>query len=397
MLKVFAPILVLAVLAGCASTPSDSSVSLSYSHKAKLEVKWRERIGEGSGNAYLRLAPAVQEDTLYAADIDGTVRALSLDSGSSLWSVTLEKPISAGVTLAGEALLVVTRDGKLRSLKRSDGSENWQAQLSSEAVSPVAADSERAFVHSVDGRVTAIELADGKQAWSYESAMPVLTVRGTSTPLVLEQLVVVGFASGKVVALDKILGIPRWDVRLASPDGRSELERLVDIDGHPVLENGLIYAASYHGKVAALRQTGEPLWQEDGSSYTSPELALGNLYLTLEDDTIQAFDANTGAKVWQQPALKGRKLGQPTALGSYLLVADNQGYLYVLSQMTGELVNNRLLRPKPLHVNYPNQSDATQWREMRNKHMGIRSALLKTEQGVLVYTNAGDLLLIDVN
>ena len=101
-------------------------------------------------------------------------------------------------------------------------------------------------------------------------------------------------------------------------------------------------------------------------------------------------------KVWQQPA-KGRKLGQPTALGSYLLVADNQGYLYVLSQMTGELVNNRLLRPKPLHVNYPNQSDATQWREMPQQAHGHPQRFAKTEQGVLVYTNAGDLLLIDVN
>src|SRR5690554_8028164 len=101
--------------------------------------------------------------------------------------------------------------------------------------------------------------------------MPVLTERGTGAPLVLDQLVIIGFATGKVVALDKPLGIPRWEVRLASPDGRSELERLVDIDGQPVFEGGLIYAASYHGNVAAMSMRGETVWEEEGSSYTSPE------------------------------------------------------------------------------------------------------------------------------
>lgn len=393
-----APLLGLALLAGCASTTTqENAADLHYSKAAKVTIKWRLSLGEGPNNSYARLEPAVDDGIIYAADIDGSVRALALKNAKQQWRVQLDQPISAAVALAPKQLLVVTRNGFLVSLDRNNGQEQWRVLLPSEAVStPTIGDDDRVYVHTVDGHITAFTLNNGQQLWSYESAMPVLTVRGTSSPLVLDQLVVVGLASGKVIALDKFLGIPRWEVRLASPDGRSELERLVDIDGQPIWNNGLIYAASYHGNVAAMTQQGEVVWEEEGSSYTHPELALGNLYLTLDDDSIQAYDLENGAKVWQQPALKGQKLGQVSSYKNWLTVADNNGNLYVLSQINGELVNYRLLRPKPLHINAPNQSAATQWRSLRGKHMGIRANLINTEQGLLVYSNSGELILIDI-
>ncbi|MFT4530906.1 MAG: outer membrane protein assembly factor BamB, partial [Thalassolituus oleivorans] len=272
----------------------------------------------------------------------------------------------------------------------------WITQLSSEAVSPASTDDARVFVQTVDGRTSAFERADGKQAWSYQTAAPVLTVRGTGAPVVLEQLVVTGFATGKVVALDKALGIPRWNVRLASPDGRSELERLVDVDGAPIWDNGILYAAAYHGKIAAISQMGETIWEEDGSSYTSPELALGSLYLTLEDDSIQSYDMVNGAKAWKQTALTGREVGQVTAIGTQLAVADGEGYVHTMSQVDGHITGRILLRPRPIHMSFPNQGEATNWRALRGKDFGIRSTLVATDAGLLVYTNTGELLLLNV-
>ena len=393
---ILAPLLGLALLSGCASTATQEQAELSYSKTANIQIKWRLALGSGAGNQYLRLEPAVADGTVYAADALGTVQALSLEKGKEQWQIKLADPINAGVTVAGEQLLVATRNGFLVSLNRADGSEQWRVLLPSEAVSAPSVDYNRAYVHTVDGHITALNLADGSQVWSYESALPVLTVRGTSSPLVLEPLVVVGLASGKVIALDKQLGIPRWEVRLASPDGRSELERLVDIDGEPAWLNGRIYAASYHGKVASISLQGEVQWEEEGSSYTHPELALGNLYLSLDNDYIQAYDQENGAKVWQQVALEGLKIGQVSAYKNWLAVADNDGNLYVLNQINGELVNHRLVRFKPLHVTAPNQTAATQWRTLRGKHMGIRSKLVSTDAGLLVYTNAGELLLVDI-
>ncbi len=403
MLRFLVPLLLLTLLAGCASSPdkdpaeaADKKGLPAYERQTDIGIRWRTVLGDGAGNAYVRLQPAVAGDMLYAADVSGRVVALELSSGDEQWQVRLDAPVLAGVTIAGEQLFLITRDGFLHCLNRADGASLWRSRLTSESLSPAVADARRVFVHTVDGRVTAFERADGQQAWSYETAMPVLTLRGTGAPLVLDQLVVIGFATGKVVALDKVLGIPRWEVRLGSPDGRSELERLVDVDGQPVWDDGIIYAAGYHGKVAAISLNGETRWQEDGSSYTHPELALGNLYLTLDSDVIQAYDQSNGARVWQQPALSGRKLGQVTAHGRWLTVADADGYLHVLSQVNGELSGRRLLRPKPLHISYPNQTEATNWRLLRGKHMGVRSTMVSTPEGLLVYTNHGELLLLDI-
>lgn len=399
MQRILALVCGLIFLSGCASSPketADASENLHYTKEASLKLRWRTSIGEGSKGAYLRIEPFVDEETIYTADPSGSVYALNLKNGKTLWSTKLNEVISAGVIVTDSCLIVATQNGFLHCLNPDNGNKVWQTRLSSEAISTPAADDQQVFVHTVDGRVTAFDLSAGQQVWSYESAMPVLTVRGTGSPLVLDQLVVIGFATGKVVGLDKPLGVPRWEVRLASPDGRSELERLVDIDGQPIFESGLIYAASYHGNVAAIGLRGETVWEEQGSSYTSPEFSLGSLYLTLDNDHVQAYDAENGAKIWQQTSLTGRKLGQVTAHKRYLAVADNDGNLYLISQINGELVNHRLLRPKPLHVNYPNQTTATKWRNMRGKHMGIRSEIISTDLGMLVYTNSGELMLVDV-
>ncbi|MDF1763559.1 MAG: outer membrane protein assembly factor BamB [Oleibacter sp.] len=385
-------LLIAVQISGCASQPDQ--VLPPIEGDASADVKWRTQLGEGPGTQYTRLKAAVQDDVVYAADTRGEVVALELASGSRLWSIDIDQDILGGVTVANDQLFISLNDGTLAALSTDDGEEIWRAVLPSEAVARVAYDSDRVYAQTVDGRVTALERSNGAQVWSYEAGMPVLSVRGTGAPLVLEQVIVVGFATGKLVALDKTLGVPRWDTRLGVPDGRSELERLVDVDGEPVIEGRTIYAASYHGKVTAVTEMGDVIWQETASSYTSPELALGSLYLVLDNDVIRSFDMVTGAEVWTQEALKGRGLGQVTSTGAMLAVADAEGYVHLLSQIDGHLMGRKLLRARPLHVNYPHQPEATNWRLLRGRDFGIRSSLVNTDEGLLVYTNAGELILL---
>lgn len=401
MRHLLVPVFLTAVLAGCASSPEvtdngDEVAAPEISHSADISIEWRNELGTGPGTRYTRLRPAVAGDTVYMADVSGKVFALDLQDGSEHWNVDLEQPVTGGVSEDAGQLFVATVDGFIHCLNAEDGSEQWVSRLTSESVAPAGFDAGRIFVHTVDGRVTAFERSNGRQAWSYETAMPVLTVRGTATPLVLDQLVITGFSTGKLVALDKALGVPRWDVRLASPDGRSELERLVDVDGSAINDDALVYAASYHGKLAAVDMSGQTRWEEDGSTYTSPAMGLGNLYLTLDDDSIQAYDQVTGAKVWNQKALKGRGLSQVVSYGRWLMVTDAEGYVYALNQVDGELAASKVLRPKPLHVNYPNQTEGANWKALRGRDLGIRSPLVSTDKGLLVYTNAGELLLLNI-
>ncbi|MBM95225.1 MAG: outer membrane protein assembly factor BamB [Oceanospirillaceae bacterium] len=386
------------LMSACSVLPGaeEEAQSLASVQKADISVEWRTRIGDGSGKQFTRLTMVVDGDTVFAVDPTGGISALSLADGSVVWQRSLSEKVSAGVTLDGDRLYIATRDGMLHSLNRLDGERVWSSPLTSESVAPAGSDGQQVYVHTVDGRVTAYLAETGEQKWSYEAAMPVLSIRGSGSPTVIDELVITGFANGKVTALDRRLGIPRWEKRLATPEGRSELERLVDVDGTVLVDEQLLYAASYHGKIAAMTPRGETRWEEDGSSYYSPVMGLGNLYLTLDDSRVRAYDMNSGSKVWLQDALEGKNLGALTRYNNFLAVTDTEGYLYLLNQVDGSLAGQRLLRPHALHVSVPNQSEATNWRRMRGKVFGARNPLVATDQGLLAYTNDGTILLLSV-
>lgn len=369
---------------------------ISFNETVDIDVEWRRSLGKGSGSKNIRLRPAVSGESIYAADYNGQLWALELSSGDKIWSQTFDHKITSGVVVAENDLYIATQDGILHSINKSNGEVQWSQPLSSESIAPVAVDNSQIYIRTIDGHLTAFERSNGKQNWTYEAALPVLTVHGTGSPVLLQSLVITGFANGKLVALDRELGIPRWDKRLAIPQGRSELERLVDLDGTPLIEEGMVYAAAYHGKLSAIGFDGQTQWETELSSYFGPALGLGNLYVTRDDDHVQAYDQVNGASVWSQSALQGRFLNQPVKYENYVVVADFEGYVHVLAQVDGEMLGRLSVRPKPLHMTLPNQPEMNNWRPLRGKDFGIRSVMQSTSQGLLAYTNAGELLLLQL-
>jgi outer membrane protein assembly factor BamB len=367
-----------------------------FDEKVELDVVWRQTLGLGVGERNIRLKPAVSGDVVYMADYNGKLQALELESGDEIWSLSFDYKISGGVVVAGSDVYIVTSDGLLHSINKDEGETRWTKQLSSESIAPVAVDGNQVYVRTIDGHLTGLDRGTGKQNWTYEAALPVLTVHGTSAPVLMHNLVISGFANGKLIALDRELGIPRWSKRLAIPEGRSELERLVDLDGTPVVEDGIVYATAYHGKLAAVGFDGNTRWETELSSYFGPAIGLGNLYITRDDDHVQAYDQINGASVWSQNSLQGRFLTQPVKHGQYIVVADFEGYVHVLSQVDGEIIGRLSVRPKPLHMTFPNQPEMHNWRPLRGKDFGIRSVMQSTSQGLLAYTNAGELLLLQL-
>ncbi len=367
-----------------------------FDEKVEIDVLWRYSLGKGAGSRNIRLRPAVSGDQVYMADYSGQLLAMELASGDVSWSVELNEKITSGVVVAQDNLYIATQDGVLHSIAKDGGKTQWSVPLSSESIAPVAVDATQVYIRTIDGHLTAFDRISGKQNWTYEAALPVLTVHGTGSPVLVQNLVVTGFANGKLVALDTELGIPRWNSRLAIPQGRSELERLVDLDGTPLVEQGIVYATAYHGKLAAIGFDGKTQWETELSSYFGPALGLGNLYITRDDDHVQAYDQMNGASVWSQSALQGRLLNQPVKHDNYIVVADFEGYVHVLAQVDGELVGRLSVRPRPLHVTLPNQPEMNNWRPLRGKDFGIRSHMQSTSEGLLAYTNAGELLLLQL-
>ena len=160
------------------------------------------------------------------------------------------------------------------------------------------------------------------------------------------------------------------------------------------LTGTVVFASSYHGKAAAVSAEGQTAWETDASTYYGPALGLGNVYLVSDDDRVLAYDQYTGTSVWAQGGLEGRYLNHPVSHSGYIVVADAEGYLHALSQVDGVFSGRIALRPKPLHITQPNQSQLSDWRLIRGRDFGIRSRMQSTGEGLLVYTNAGELMLL---
>jgi len=304
-----------------------------------LRERWSTRVGKGQGRGLLSLRPALQGDTLYAASGDGELVALRAADGDRLWELERDSGFSGGVGVYEDVLLLGSPDGEVLQFDAADGALNWSAPVSGEVLAPPQSNGRVVVAQTYDGKLYGFDHRSGRQLWVFESNMPVLTLRGTGTPLFNGNVVYAGFSNGRVLAFDAQSGGINWEARVAIAQGRSEIERIVDVDGTMALQGLELYAASYQGRLAAIDvRTGQRLWQVEASAVSGVSLGFGNVYVAEDDGTVSAyFRSGEGAR-WVQDALAYRGLSRPTPVSSYLAVADFEGYLHLLSQVDGELV-----------------------------------------------------------
>ncbi len=333
-----------------------SSLQLDSSYKST--VLWQQQVGRGLRRYDLGLRVAFFDNRVYAADSFGTVAAFDSVDGELLWQIDLfsgaikdDSPkfrsfLSGGLSADTSSVFLATLSGEVFALNRVDGSIRWRTQLSSEILSVPYSDGGSVLVQSIDGQLSALKADDGRRIWVYDSSVPRLSLRGTASPIANRGLVFAGFASGKVSALND-RGQVIWEDRISTPDGRSELERIVDVDASPITSGEFVYAASYGGSLKALqRDSGQTIWEY--RTRTSREIATGfaQVYVVDDESRILAIDAVNGTPVWSNDSLRHRKLNSPVIFGNYLVVPDQNGYLYVFSQTDGALLTYHNLAPR---------------------------------------------------
>ncbi len=376
--------------------PMKPAELVDFTPEVRIERRWRATIGKGMGRKYLRLNPSVLADRVYAADGYGTVEARDRFNGRRVWRSQIEPEgnpggglfsgfnvfdrtdpsfVSGGVGAGGGLVLVGTTGGNVVALSATDGAELWRTFVGSEVVCRPAYGDNAVYAQTIDGRLLALEQDDGDLRWSFDIQVPVLTLRGTASPSYQDGVVYAGFANGTVSAIRTENGEPIWEHRLMLPEGRSELDRIVDVDGSPLLEGALIYAVAYQGRLKALRRAdGNALWQLDHSSHLDLATGYGHVYVVDETDAVIAVDQQTAREVWRQEALYRRKLSSPQAFGNYLVVGDDDGYLHVLAQSDGRFLGRQKLDGK-----------------------GIRSAMTVAEGRTLyVLGNSGTLQAVEI-
>jgi len=348
----FILLLALVALGACSSSDKKQQdpVSLSdYDQEVDLSVEWRRQIGKGQGTSQGQFLPAVQDDKVWVADASGILQSLSLSSGSIQWQTDLKQSLSAGVVARDGLLFVATSDGELLALKQSNGEEVWRTDIESEVVALPVADGDHLAVQTVDGKLHLLNTQSGKVVWGYHSNLPNLSLRGTSRPVLTPDLIIAGFANGKVVAVDRRSGAVRWEARIGTPAGRSELERLVDVDGGLFWDDKIVYVVGYQGHVAALDvESGRELWKREASSYHGPFVGLGNVYFVADDDHIIAIDERSTNDVWAQTELARRQLTEPVRIEDYIAVADYQGYVHLIKQLDGSIVGRQQVVRAPI-------------------------------------------------
>ena len=355
-----AAVLALAVLAaGCSSNSKKElppAELTQFTEEVVLKKLWSRSIGDGQGDTFNMLVPAIENDRIYAADVTGVVMSLDRNNGDVAWKKDLELPVSGAVGVGYGMVMLGTIKGDVIALDASTGEERWRSKVTSEVLAPPATNGDVVVVQTQDDRVIGLDAATGDRRWIYESTPAVLTLRGTGAPVVTNRLAVAGLSTGKVVALDTQNGVPVWEARVAVPQGRSELERVVDIDGGLLLSGGVLYVSSYQGRVAGLDlESGRVLWQRDASSYTGVAQGFGNVYVSLASGTVESVDERSSSALWSNDQLARRQLSAPEVFSSYVAVGDLEGYLHLLSQVDGRFVGRERidsdgLRARPLVV-----------------------------------------------
>jgi outer membrane protein assembly factor BamB len=357
-------LLVLVVLlAACGSSPKDYSNATplsSIESTLKVDALWAASTGDVPKYAHAQLPVAVDKDnTVYSANRNGTLTAHAADKGKTLWQVSLNEALAGGPGLGNGLLFVGTQEAELVALDKSAGAEQWRQRISSEMLStPVVVD-DVLIVQTIDGKISALKSANGEKLWSYGRSIPKLTLRGTSSPLVIDNVVLAGFSDGRLIALKLKTGELLWEASIAVPRGRTDLERLVDIDGLFAAADGVVYVSSYQGRVAAVSiDTGNVLWARDMSSYTGLAVNGDRIFITDADSKVWALDGRAGATLWRQDNLSGREVSAPAVMGNAVVVADYDGFVHWLSLDDGGFVARKNLDEVWSSIRYVWEEDA---------------------------------------
>ncbi|RUL70143.1 outer membrane protein assembly factor BamB [Dyella choica] len=361
----------LVALAGCHSFKKENiqpPTPLIKDFKPTVQVTrvWKERVGHGSGMSGLRMQPAVVAGVLYAASTDGEVAAYDANSGKNLWKQKSRTHgwfgwgdkkrkdafYAGGPAVGGDLLVIGTLDGHVYGLSAKDGSQRWVTALPSEVIDSPAVSGALVVVRTQDGRVYGLDGNTGDRRWvNDQGSVPLLSLRGNGPLMVTNGVVFFGSDDGKLIALRQDNGEKLWEQKLATGEGRTDIDRMTDADGGVVLDGSTLYSAAYHGNLTAVDgPSGRPLWARPFSTYTSMALTGNSLFGVNTDSQVWAFDKSSGADMWKNDDLKYRWLSSPAVQGNYIVVGDIEGYVHWLQTGDGALAGRERLSKKAIRA-----------------------------------------------
>ncbi len=331
-----------------------------FQGEIQTEQLWQHSIGDGADGQFLKLIPAVRSDILFVGDRKGLLQARNSVNGESAWENKTNYNFSAGPGVGVHSIFMGTSHAEVIAFDKVTGEQKWNTRVPSEVLAVPVVARGLVFIRTTDGKIIALNEHSGSVVWTVEQSVPALSIRGTGNPLVIDDTLIAGAANGKLGAFQVSDGKALWEATIAMPAGRSEVERLVDLDADPVERRGAIFIASYQGGTSSVSETdGDVIWRNEAvSSYTGLSTDMRYIYISDTRGDISQLDQRNGAALWKQKDLHNRRLTAAIAYDNYVVVGDFEGYVHWLSITDGRLMGRTRITKAPIE-NTPVVVDGT--------------------------------------
>ena len=343
-LKIVFPFCILMILQGCSLFGTDEediqlpTELIEFESVIEVDQKWDVSVGKGHEGLVLGLKPTTDGEHIYAASFDGNVVALDIKRGRKVWKNNFDLNFTSGPTFKDGILVLGTNDGELIALDALTSEVLWTTTVSSEILAPVSIRDEKIFVRTVDGSLAALSKGDGTQQWLVNHKVPRLSLRGTSAPVNFANAVLCGFDDGKVSAYDVSNGTLLWETMLTPAGGRTEIEKIMDIDAPMVILGNELYVGSYQGALGAMAlESGDIIWVTEASIYAGIAVDEDAVFVSEADGTVMALSRFTGREIWKKENLLYRNPTAPVIMGDSIVIGDLEGYLHWLDKTSGEM------------------------------------------------------------
>ena len=316
------------------------------SNSKKIITNWN--ISFTGENSLGNFIPSFAGDSIYFADSSGNIKSINSISGSINWKKEVSL-LSTGISAGFGILIVADIDGNVIALDQNNGTELWTSNVKGEVLAPAAVDAKFIIVKTGSGELIALNKDSGEIEWSYRSKLPALTIRGSSSPVIDNNMVYATFDNGRLGVFELESGYPVWDGAISYVSGSSELENLIDSDSSPVIEGGLVFTTSYQGNINIFDIAQKrSVWQSESSSFYSPLLLRGLIILVEANSNLKTFFSKNLEKSWSSNEYLNRSLSNPSSFNGFLLVGDFEGYIHIIDPLNGQTVARKKISRKPI-------------------------------------------------
>ena len=304
-----------------------------------------------SGENYLgNFVPAFSADNIFFADSTGQIKSFNSSQGKVNWEKKVNS-LSSGISSGFGMLVVADTDGNIISLDQADGSILWSVNVKGEVLAPSAISSKFVIVKTGSGELIALDKSNGEILWSYRSKLPTLTIRGSSSPVIVDNKVYVSFDNGRLTVFELDSGFPVWDGAISYVSGTSELENLIDSDSNPIVEGGLVYTTNYQGNINIFDIAQKrSVWQAEASSFYSPLLIKGLIVLVESGSNMKSFSTKTLQESWNSNEFLNRQLSNPIAFDGSVMIGDFEGYIHIIDPLNGKPIGRKKISKKPIKM-----------------------------------------------